>query len=551
MNFLQLKKTVCFIESTLEEDGYEDAIAIHYLDENLYFMWMVNNNMLSIELPCKSENNRKNSIITTFWCLEDVIKTCSDYIGSVNCWININPKVFELNVGDFRFSFDMMIDARSVWGIPKNWEFEENYDVLADLDLAGWKSLFSAAAIANQNKTKNKSFPAMQGVNINCFAEIMEIAAVNSTVAVYKYIKTNTEADLSFSFTISPKAIFLLDTLLEAPGEGSIRIRVNHQKFISFACTTELGVVSVTTPFIQGIYTYPRIPINNVSINRIPVCRTHLMDALDKKKQEYEAHYKLGQFDSVLGVTCNQININVSNNLALIKSYAGEIIYVLSIDKDVPDSSFWTDIWQLSDILGDLDEKIFFILPEQEHEGLFIETDTCQYTVMGLVKRDRLQANCAFDDPVYKKVLHSCPGLRASEPTLEIILTEFPIQEHIFKEWEIKARQYNADYPYSQEIANIHQEALEEQSEDLCENLDYLYQNYQKNKGEVGASLKLIDTLIGELRDSLEDKMVDNTTTETLQAWQSLIQAGILLRGRIIGDHLALERTYRVEMTFK
>ncbi|QLE46356.1 hypothetical protein FD723_39795 (plasmid) [Nostoc sp. C052] len=555
MNFLQLKKIICFIEDTLEEDGYEDTIVIHHLDEILYFMWMVDGNMLTIQIPCESKNNRNvASVITTFCRLEEVARTCKDYVGSIACWINKNPTLLELNIGDFSFSFDTITDAKAVWQIPKNWEFEELYDVLTDFDLTGWNSLLSAAAIASKNKTKNKLFPAMQGVNINCFSDIMEIAAVNSTVFLYKYVKVKQEVAQRFSFTISPNAIFLLDTILEEPGENT-RIRID-EKFVCFTATSKETefVASVTTPFIHGIYTYPKIPINNVSIDRITVGSTHLIDAINRKKQEYHlAHHKMCSFKSAVDVLCNQININVKNNLALIKFYTGEILYVLSLDKDTPDSSFWTDIGQLSEILTDINEdKVFFILPQQEHQGLVIETDTCQYTVMGLIKRDRQEANCAFNDPVYKKVLYSSPGMRASEPTLDIVLTEFPVQEHIFQEWEMKSRQYNADCPYSWGVARIHQETLSEESEDLCDNLDYLYKNYQRKKGEVNESLELVHSLLNELRNGLEAKTEDeNTTSETFQEWQSLIQEGILLRGRIIEDYLSLEKTYRVEMNFR
>jgi hypothetical protein len=501
--------------------------------------------MLTIEVNCECENSKEISIVTTFCSLEEIVVSCRDYIDSTKCWLNIIPQMLQINVADFKFTFDIIVDANAVWSIPKKWNFEEYYNL--DCDAAKWETFISAASVATKNKGKSK-FPAMQGINVNCFSNIMEITASNKTICMYQY-ENATRISGHFNFTVSSDAIFALDTILLEDPCNNIQVKVDAE-FIFLLMKTEFFSVSVTTPFIRGVYTYPKTPIHNVSQSRIPVSKLDLIEKLANKTKQYHKIDEESCFETPMDVLYNQINIKTDNNLVLIKAYNGETIEVLSLDKSLPDFSFWLDSWQLRDILENIgDEKIFFILPEREYQGLIIETDTCQYTLMTLVKGDRThRASRSLGDPVYRKVLYSVPGASPSEPSMEIAITEFPLQEHVFEQWQVRERQYNPDCPVSWRISKTQHQEFESTAQNLYDNLDFLYKAIcQKKNCEDRIIRTSIDELCEELQSLIEDENMDS---ETVQQFQISLKEGILLRGRLIENYLELEETHRVEMFF-
>lgn len=532
--------------------GYDLPIIIHYCQENLYFLWMMDENMLSIKVPCEASGHETEiSVMIDYQTFAKAVSLEDEHTDLTTKWqVNIFPEALQLAIGEYEINFVRVIQIHDYYdGYPCPWHFDDELDSLTSIDANKLRDLLAVSTIAidnNKDDEQIKKYPQLRGININCFSDILELAAFNKMVSTYRYINGHNQLGKAVSFTISPEVIFQLGEM-DREEFTQIKIRTGN-KCVSFELSgNNSSNFTITTSCIPGFFCYPRIVMNNIGNSRLSLDRVELIEALRPVIFKDDGSYGIPRYDSAVDVQFNEIQIQSKNSLAWIESSEQKQLTCHLKSAYKKDFSVWLDGQKLNSILLDLKEKeVYFVIPDNDYEGVTIETDNCQYVLLGLKK-----ISCCRDLPKRRnlqpdrKIIHAFETT-TKENTVEIAMVEVPLQESLLEDLDLFEEKY--DFDENGDIWSEDFAILTASGESFIDELNSIFVDCVSKGIADNEDKALIDSL--KVRFDAAIASFDGTIAVTREC-SEIVKEIFLLRSRLLRELHQIPLTYQLQTTFR
>ncbi|QLE46355.1 hypothetical protein FD723_39790 (plasmid) [Nostoc sp. C052] len=552
MNIQDVYTALSYIEASFSASfvNYDASIVIHYSQANLYFVWMMGNDVLSLKFPCEATGDEAEiSVMVDYEDFADIETFKLNFPDlTKSCRISLSPDALELHIDDYKFTYDKIVYINEYFnGYPCPWSFAEEVDILTFIDVKKITELAAAAIVAMDNDRDDiavKQYSQLRGVSFNCFSTVIEVAAFNKTVANYQYFDGCNQIPKAISFVVSPEALL---QLAEAEREGFSQVRISQgDKCIVFELPGENCTFAVTTLCIPGFFCYPRMLMNNIGNDRITVNRAEVIETLRPEIFKDSNRDGVPRYDRAVNVLFNEIKLQTQGSLAWLESSDGKGLSYHLKSSSRKESSVWLDGHKLYDILLRLQsDEVYFVIPDNNYEGVVIETDNCQYILLGLMKCDR----CS--NPTKRRSLQPDREVLYSsslqkEVTLEIAMVEIPLQQSLLEELELFEERY--DFDLNGEIMSEDYDFLSVSGIGLLDEITDIELDCSKK----GLSFPEDRALIADLKTRFNLAMANfDHSIEATRECAKVLSEIFLIRSRLLRELLGIQATYQAQMTLR
>jgi hypothetical protein len=526
-----IKETSLALYDNMDCYNREDySIRVYYDSEMLFFSWMTFHAVrISRGFEVSGDNNKFLST-TDYLQLETAFAQMDsawvEAFEEIEIEVSSNADLWQISVSDFLFAFSFYKGGEEEIQIPPPWQFEAYY--IAEIPASAMKHLDRAANVALEYKPQETPpLMAMSGVNLNCFANIVEIVGINNFQTFYKFVI----GEISENFSAVMPVMFINE--IDFPPEFQrLKISVSPEHIL-LESEANGEVKSFLGELLGGTYFYPRMPGNNVAESRVRVKRQDLLNAIEQ--------VKASNAREVL------VDVLVLNNKLFINN-----LFVENLEKDPYENSFVSSFnrIKLQAILSCMEEEeeIFLLLPKDLVQQMVIESEDSQHTLYGMLRCDHPAIPAIEVEPVelepHEKTIKDIPG-DGNNPDSSIKLVEYPYEREKFAEWF---------YPY--DYAWESNEVLDAEFFYKADKLAELRQEVQSKlemcrKTRRGTELyPYAEETIQLIDELMQDKNYD-CVIETIDYITNLAKQAVYIRARLALSSLDLQSSYQVERHYK